>query len=235
MSNGLTRTGAVAVAMTLAFALCAATSSASGWHSNAGIRYSGGGTGGSSTAPVGATKFSLGATTVNCTGGTAIFGLTAATGPLSGTWTSAMTTTITLSGCRTGGTTLSVVCVLGLDAVSYNGGTPTSYLGSAGKVTAGIVQVDCTFSTGTACAHLRGTASGSYRNPSVLNGDLPNPISTSTDGRYTLTAAGQRLTMTVTGGCGLPSGTGTLTSSTGGDLIITLTGASPQPVIWRES
>jgi hypothetical protein len=234
MSTVLTRFVLVSTLIAVGAALGAGTSSASGWHSNTGVRYSSpAGTGGSGIASVGATAANSSSSAVTCTGGSATFAVAGPTGPASGTWTSAITTTMTLTGCRYGAISVGVRCVLGLDANTYNGGVDTDYIHSGGKITTGVVGVDCTFSElGVGCFSLRGTAPGSYRNPTTLLGDLPNPVSTSTDGRYTFSAASQRLTWGRIGTCSGPTGTGTLTSS-GGDIIINLTGSSPQPVLWR--
>ncbi|HEY6758280.1 MAG TPA: hypothetical protein VI318_02275 [Baekduia sp.] len=234
-SNMLVRFAVLASAVAMVSALCATASQAATWRSNNGVPYSGGGVGGPSTGTGGGLTINSFSFIDSCTGSSGGVVANAPTG--SDPWPDAVDTSLTFSGCRIGGVSgMGFRCQLSLDANQYNNGATTTYLGSAGKVTTGLVHVRCTYSLpgGSACATLVGTADGKYQNPSVLTGDLPTPVSTSTDGRYTLVASGQRLTVTVTGPCPVTGGAAVLTAPGGTDYILNLTSGSPQPVIWKE-
>jgi hypothetical protein len=222
------------VAATLGFS---AAAQATSWHSNYGIAYTGGGTGGTgSGAPTQGVSFVWATAGMICTGATFTTALTSATGPTSGVWSSAATLALTPSGCRFASNSFNVRCSFSYAASSYDGGLTTTYLLSAGKTSNGTLTTDCLFTlvgATTPCAETTGTSFATWSNPFSLTGDLPTPTSTSTSSNnYVLVHVGQRLNTVATAGCPIDTGTTFIGDRFGGTLYLPVTSPSPQPVIW---
>jgi hypothetical protein len=247
------------VAAALAATALAATAAgpaqaAVSWHSNKGVVYpSWTYPGGFTTALTGG-DWIIGGTTVSCfnawavgqlSGTATAFGVA---GPAAGAFAAAAVTP-KFASCMPSSVACQADKVVpvaaatmsaGPTTAAYNAGTQTLYSGAASKKTTGtLLAVNCEFVIlGVTCLTVTGTIPFTYTNPSSVGGVLWPPAivaDTATDATLTLRSTGQ--TWAVVGaGCGaLPNpglGTIRLEQPGGGNLTLSLSGGTDQPVLW---
>ncbi|MET0604811.1 MAG: hypothetical protein ABW167_22715 [Baekduia sp.] len=245
---------AAVAAMALAATAAGPAQAAVSWHSNKGIVYPSWTYPGAFTTALTGGDWTIGGVTVSCfnswavgqlSGTATAFGVA---GPAAGAFAAAavtpkfascMPTTVACQADKIVPVAASTMSA-GPTTAAYNAGTQTLYSGAASKKTTGtLLAVDCEFvSMGVTCVTLTGTIPFTYANPSSVGGVLwPPAIVADTALDATLTLRSTNQTWAAAGpGCPVLPNPGSapvrLKKPGGGDLKLSLSGGTDQPVIW---